>query len=111
VPTIAARVTFLSPREGGRQFPAANHQEYRPHVVVGDPTQRKALTAKDGRTLIEEYLGVCFTGDGRKFLPGRTYDVTLKLIYHPQVNYDALTSNATFTIREGGTIVGFGKVL
>ena len=111
VPTLAARVEFLSASEGGRQLPAMDSPEYRPHVVVGDPAQRKALVATDGHTLTEEYLGVCFTGDGRQLLPGQSYDVKLKLIYHPQVNYAALTRSAKFTIREGGRIVGFGQVL
>ena len=110
-PKVAARVTFLSPNEGGRARPAVDSSEYRPHLVVGDPTQRVALTGKDGRTLIEDYLGVCFTGDERELVPGQPHDVMLLLMYHPYVGYDALTSNASFTIREGAKIVGYGHIL
>lgn len=109
-PTIEASVTFLSLEEGGRAHPALNDQRYRPHLVVGDPDQRKAITADDGRTLTEDYLGICFSGDGGALLPCERYDVQLKLIYCPYPGYDALVTGATFTIREGAKIVGYGCV-
>jgi translation elongation factor EF-Tu-like GTPase len=77
---------------------------------VGDVSQRTPVVAKDGRTLLENYLGVCFTGNGEAFVPGESSDVVLQLSYHPEVDYDQLFSGSTFTIREGGQIVGFGVV-
>ena len=109
-PKVRAQVTFLSPSEGGRSGIAYNTAQYMPHLVVGDPSQRAPITAQDGRTLVEEYLGVGFTGAGDEMEPGRPYVVELSLLYSPQVNYDALVPGATFTIREGGRIVGFGSV-
>jgi hypothetical protein len=40
---------------------------------------------------------------------GETVGVTLDLMYHPRVDYGAVQPNATFTIREGGKVVGFGR--
>jgi translation elongation factor EF-Tu-like GTPase len=108
-PRIEAKVTFLAGSEGGRSQPARNSDQYRPHIVVGDATQRIAKTADDGRTLIENYLGVRFTGGGDTMEPGQSYEVQLELLY-PDVDYRSLVSGATFTIREGGRIVGFGEI-
>jgi translation elongation factor EF-Tu-like GTPase len=109
-PTINASVTFLPPSEGGRSVLPHNSNLYRPHLVVGDVNQRMPIVAGDGRTILEDYLGVCFTGNGEAFTPGESCEVTLRLAYHPEVNYDQLKLGSTFTIREGGKIVGFGVV-
>ena len=108
---IQAKVTFLTEHEGGRKRPAWNFDKYRPHVVVGDPEQRRTPLAEDGRTATETYLGVCFDGDGEEMLPGKQYVVSLVLPYYGTVEYSDLVSGATFTIREGHRIVGFGEVL
>lgn len=110
-PTIKASVTFLTREEGGRSKPPIGSKTYRPHLVVGDPHQRVALTASDGRSIEEEYLGVQFTGSVDDLLvAGRSHAVVLELVYYPSVDYAALTTGAEFTIREGGTIVGYGRV-
>ena len=110
-PTITASVTFLTRDEGGRSKPPIGSRTYRPHLVVGDPRQRVALTASDGRSIEEEYLGVQFTGsDDDLLVAGRSHTVVLELVYYPSVDYAALTTGAEFTIREGGTIVGYGRV-
>src|SRR5687768_10688366 len=111
-PTVKASVTFLTREEGGRSTPAIGSETYRPHVVVGDPAQRVAITSNDGRTIVEEYLGVRFTGaDNYILIPGRPHDVSLELCYFPSVDYTALKAGAEFTIREGGQIVGYGHVI
>ena len=43
--------------------------------------------------------------------PGQEHVLDVDLIYAPDVDYRELVSNATFTIREGGKIVGYGRVL
>jgi hypothetical protein len=108
---IAAKVTFLTTEQGGREHAAWNSRKYRPHVVVGDPTQRQAETAEDGRTLTEQYLGVCFTGNGEVMTQGIEHEVSLLLAYYPAVEYEALVRGATFTVREGGKVVGYGEVV
>lgn len=107
---ITAKVIFLTEEQGGRTHPAWNSRKYRPHVVVGDPTQRQVKTAEDGRTLTEQYLGVCFDGGGEEMPQGVEQLVSLLLAYYPAVEYEVLVTGATFTLREGGTIVGFGEV-
>lgn len=109
VPTIDAAVTFLGPDEGGRRQCAHDDDSYRPHVVVGDREQREAIYDDRGQSA-EDYLGVEFSGDGRELPPGVAHNVTMRLTYHPQVDYDRLCVGATFTIREGRRIVGFGEV-
>lgn len=109
-PRIMAKITFLSPEEGGRSQPAFNFPNYRPHVVVGDPAQRKAVFAEDGRTVDENYLGVNFMGSGTVMTLGHECEVELELVYFPHVDYSELKRGATFTIREGAKVVGYGEV-
>ena len=110
-PIIRANVTFLSKEEGGRATPVRDTPLYRPHLVVGDPMKRRATVASDGRG-DESYLGVRFLGStDRELTPGRPHEVDLELCYFPSVDYTALSPDAQFTIREGGTVVGFGRVL
>ena len=80
-----------------------------PHVVVGDPGQREARTA--GSTITEHYLGVWVVDAPDEIAPGDTAEITLRLMYWPEENYERLVPGATFTVREGPKIVGFGRVL
>ncbi len=109
-PTIRARVNFRDAKSGGREVPPIDSTQYRPHIVIGDPNQDKPLLAEDGRTLTEEYLGVVFLGDGREMRFGDNWVVPLCL-FHNEYPYTKLTPGATFTVREGGQIVGSGVVL
>ena len=108
-PTITASVTFLAQAEGGRSKCPKDSPLYRPHLVIGNPNHRVALTDEHGDG-VEHYLGVQFTGKGTDLVFGVEHKVTLKLIYHANVDYSALREGATFTIREGGRIVSFGRV-
>lgn len=112
VPTVSAEVTFLSPEEGGRRsVPGLASAWYRPHLVVQSPDVRMPVVV-EGNRLVEDYLGVRFVdGPAEEVPPNSTATCTLELTYHPRVCYDALAPGATFTIREGGRIVGFGRVL
>ena len=111
-PEVVARVTFLAPDEGGRPVPAHDSPLYRPHIVIGDPGQREALYVQGhGRLGAETYLGVCFTGDGRLLAVGVPAVVRLRLMYFPKVDYSTVVPGATFTIREGGRVVGYGDIV
>src|SRR5262245_27204039 len=111
--SIEAEITLLSTAEGGRtsalvlDHPTAR---YRPHIVVGDAHQRKAIIGPDGFGA-EEYLGVQFRRTTFQLLPGDNATVWLDLMYYPSLDYRHLLPGATFTIREGAQVVGFGKVL
>ena len=80
-----------------------------PHIVVGDPSQREAKTS--GNTITEHYLGVLVTDAPDEMAPGATAEITLCLMYWPDENYGEVLPGATFTVREGPTVVGFGRVL
>ncbi len=105
-PTVHATVTFLPESEGGRRMPVRD-DGYWPHIVLGDPTQREVILV--GNQFAEHYLGVRLIGTGRALVPGIAHDVKFFLMY-PGVDYGAVQPNATFTIREGTTIVGYGTV-
>ena len=125
---IECEVTFLAETENGPLFwpKTLNGNTYRPHLVVGDPNQRKAIiTARtvevdrvDGlkewvtynNWIDEEYLGVSFDLGPNNPELGKPLLVTLSLMYWPTLQYENLKAGVSFTVREGATIVGFGKV-
>jgi hypothetical protein len=109
-PRIKAQITFLAASESGRKALPTDFSggEYRPQLVVGDPTQRKALLVNN--VFQETYLGVAFVAGPSNVVAGQSFVAELALMYWPNVSYDSLVSGATFTIREGPHIVGFGSV-
>jgi hypothetical protein len=113
LPVIDCEITFLSEQEGGRkQFGNGmlSGYQYRPHLVVGDINQRKAIL-DENKFGMEEYLGVVFFEGPEVVEPNIPIKVSMVLMYFPNVNYERLIPNATFTIREGAIVVGFGWVI
>jgi hypothetical protein len=85
---------------------------YRPHIVIGPTSQRTAYIA-EGNRLVEDYLGVLFRPEPDELLPGMPTEVSMILAYFtegPEL-YKAVVSGATFTLREGPSIVGYGVVI
>lgn len=80
---------------------------YMPHIVLGDPDQRKAIV-QPGVGIVEEYIGVRFAGGPETLDIGVPTQVTLELMYMPIEEFSKITPGATFTLREGSTVVGFG---
>ncbi len=106
-PRIEVDATFLTREQGGRPYVPylqAGSGGYPAHLVAQPPDVRKA-------SHIEDYLGVSFLDGPDWIIAGESARFLLELVYHPRVNYDALQPDATFTIREGGQIVGFGTVV
>ncbi len=64
-----------------------------------------------GTTVAERYLGVLVADAPDEIAPGGSAEVTLRLMYWPEESYEDLIPGATFTLREGPKIVGFGKVM
>ena len=113
IPVVEAEVTLLSTEEGGRSSALRlNHPTafYRPHVVVGDVHQRRAIIGPD-RFIAEEYLGVQFRRSDLVLAPGSSVTLWMDLIFYPENPYDRLQPGATFTVREGAQIVGYGRIL
>lgn len=80
-----------------------------PHIVIQSPHVRTAKLDERGYGC-EAYLGVRFLVDDQPMKPVETTEVQLELMYHPQVDYREVVPDATFTIREGGRVVGYGRV-
>jgi hypothetical protein len=110
-PTLLVEIVFLSPEEGGRRSPPVfgTPAEYRPHLVVQDRDVRKARTR--GNLVEDEYLAVSFVEAPEKVDLGVPIRCVLRLNYFPEVDYAGLREAATFTVREGATVVAHGIVL
>ena len=107
---IQSEVTFLPTSEGGRMTPPMSLSDgrYRPHIVVRDPNQRQGVMV--GKEIQETYLGVIFLSGPDCVEFGKSIEAELGLLYYPHSRYESVVPGATFTIREGARIVGFGKV-
>jgi hypothetical protein len=107
VPVVRANITLLPELSHGRYFLGTG--QYRPHIVIGPPSQREAI--RNGNVITEKYLGIIFVGGPEKIDPGESAEVSLALLWFPEEKYDEVSPGATFTIREGAKIVGFGAIL
>lgn len=108
LPIVTAEIVFLTEAEGGRRL-AAN-VGYRPHIVVQDRSIRSSTVDERGWSN-EEYLGVMFTAWPDGYANGASGEFQMELWYHPRVDYTKVIPGATFTIREGGRVVGHGLIL
>jgi hypothetical protein len=106
-PVADAKLTLLPELSHGRR--GLSTGQYRPHIVMGPQEQRVAIC--DGNRLTENYLGVIFVGGPDTMEPGDTADVKPALMYFPEYPYDKVQPGATFTVREGVLIVGYGVIL
>ena len=112
-PRIIADIVMLRASEGGRNHAIEidANTRYMPHLAIDDRANR-AAQIESNKLSTEHYMGVLFepplsrddpaTGSGR---------YPLRLMYYPSVDYAALRTGATFTVREGGHIVGHGIVI
>ena len=109
---LRVRVKFFSKYDGGRtELPKdlLSSGNYRPHFVVGSPDQKQAI-ADENNVGLEDYLGVVFIKSRGSLMAEQELEASVSLLY-PGVDYSALKKEATFTIREGGKIVGNGKII
>ena len=104
---MQADVTLLPELSHGRRL--LNTGQYRPHIVIGPQSQRVAI--RNGNAFTEKYLGVMFVGGPEALSPGESAEFTLALIYFPDDPYEEVKPGATFTIREGPLVVGFGVII
>jgi hypothetical protein len=113
LPLIECVVTFLTSDEGGRAKPfppgGLSGDVYRPHIVIGDSSQRRAIIDKLGRAA-EEYIGIAFSNGPQQPIAGSEMRVIVTLMYYPHRMYEKLLPGTTFTLREGAHIVGHGVV-
>jgi hypothetical protein len=81
-----------------------------PHIVLGEPSQRNAHVGP-GNLVTEDYLGVWIQDAPDEWSPGQSAEVTLVLMYWPEKKYEHVRAGATFTLREGPNVAGFGHVM
>jgi hypothetical protein len=106
---IEAEITFLAKSEGGTDIPDGSFTiSWRPHIVIGDPSQRQAVI-RDGNQLTEAYLSVAFCDGPQHVEPGQPARTTMALI-SPKTDYSAAVPGATFTMRILDRIIGYGKI-
>jgi hypothetical protein len=115
-PVIEAEMTFISKERGGRSHSFAPNalktKSYRPHIVLGDVNQREAIVeiVNGQKQIKEEYLGVAFC-DGPENVPfDQPVMVKMILMYYPGLAYSEVVPDKTFTLREGGLVVGSGTI-
>ncbi len=109
-PVVEIAGTFLPEEEGGRRrMPELGEGGYMPHFVVQPPHVRTAIARESG--LVEDYLSVAFLPRDGMIVAGRPERFTVELFYDHQVDYASLQPGATFTIREGPKVVGYGTVI
>lgn len=82
---------------------------YRPHLVIGDANQKRVLLNEKSQGT-ENYLGVTFVAQDAPIEAEQEIQAEIETVY-TGVDYSSLRKGATFTIREGGSIVGNGEVL
>jgi hypothetical protein len=110
-PHIKMQITFLPPTQGGRTTPpvlVSENGTYRPHIVIGDPMQRNAITV--GNEIREHILDLVFVSGPTDVRFGELIEAEAALMYYPQPEHASVVPGATFTIREGPKIVGYGLV-
>jgi translation elongation factor EF-Tu-like GTPase len=110
IPTIRANVTLLSRENGGRvTMPMLASGKYMPHIVVQSPDVRTEK-AVNGNVIVDDYLGVRFVSAANEPLPDQSVECDMEMMYHLTVDYDLVREGASFTVREGGRVIGFGLV-
>ena len=105
VPSVRAVLTMLP-----KNIRYPNRARYMPHIVLGDPSQRQAILGPKN-TIAERYLGVWITHAPEDLIPGCRVEVNFELMYWPEESYGGIAPGATFTLREGPNVVGFGSIL
>jgi hypothetical protein len=90
-------------------MPVLASGKYMPHLVIEPPDARKANVI-DRNVIVDDYLGVRFLSAPAEIVTEQPLDCEIELMYFPRVDYNAVRKGATFTVREGGKVVGFGVV-
>ncbi len=68
-----------------------------PHIVIGN-LDRTETGIGAGNRLTDQYLGVWIRDAPDECLPGQSAEVTLILMYWPDLKYEAVVPGATFTV-------------
>ena len=104
-PIVIAKLTLLPTLERPR---STGWREYRPHIVV-EPLAPDIATMRANMTT-DRYQSVVFFDAYLTIAPGETAEVILGLWAYPDNQYENVVPGATFTLREGPHIAGYGTI-
>jgi translation elongation factor EF-Tu-like GTPase len=113
---IEAEVVLLAKDEGGRSnpvLPVAYGGGLRPHIVLQDRSVRTPkIGVRDGQKnwILDDYISVAFWAGPDPVPISTPFTLTMILWCHPNPIYDDCIPGVTFTIREGGKIIGHGEI-
>ncbi len=110
--TVRVEVKFFPRSQGGRRKLPPDLLSlgvYRPHFVIERVAQGQPVAAKNIQPT-DEYLGVIFVSQDASLERNKPVIAEVELPY-PDIDYSRLAPSAFFTIREGASIVGNGRVL
>jgi hypothetical protein len=112
VEMLEAEVTFLPENEGAPPCPLpdgiSRTGKFRPHIVIGDPGQRKPIVK--GTQITETYIGVVFTDGPNHIEIGKPQIFKMALPFWNESEFLPVVAQATFTLRAGPHIIGFGRI-
>jgi hypothetical protein len=104
-PIVTATLTLLPELERPRN---TGWRGYRPHIVVEPLTPDMATRRANMAT--DRYQSVVFLDEYVTIAPGDTKEVILGLWAYPDNQYENVIPGATFTLREGPHIAGYGTI-
>ena len=88
-------VEFMTAEQSGRKR-SLQLQGYRPHFRVSPDSEMLGVEFMDGPDIVQ---------------PGKKISATVKLLFTPEVSYEALEVGTAFEILEGPYTVGHGTVI
>jgi len=104
-PMVQATLTLLPTLDRPRN---TGSRGYRPHIVI-EPLTPDIATMR-ANVLTDRYQSVVFLDEYVSIAPGQTQEVLLGLWAYPDNQYENVIPGATFTLREGPHIAGYGTI-
>ncbi|HXD32242.1 MAG TPA: hypothetical protein VN643_14055 [Pyrinomonadaceae bacterium] len=99
------RVEVYTPQDADRH--SARLKPYFRRQVV--EAKVRSLFPNQDPAEILQLPGVVFVAGPEHVVPGQPLEAEAVLIYYPLPEHDAVVPGATFTIREGARVVGYGR--
>jgi hypothetical protein len=110
VTILVVDLTFLRREDGGKvQLPGPPFLRYSPHLVVQMPDIRQAIMEENN--IVEDYVPVEFLDGPLDYVAGETGRFQIAIVHAIKTSCESLHPGATFTVREGSRIIGFGTVV
>jgi hypothetical protein len=108
-PWVTATIQFPVAR-GGRHAELDLSSGYPPHIII-QPHNMTAGSMIPADVPGDAYKGVRIFGGPKNYELGTEVTVSMDLMYHPKVSYEAVVPPEAFVVVEGGRIVGWGRII